>query len=78
MNTNPFKQKKLYLFDRVFPKISAVCDLPIALSELWLPSAITTLHYFTIEQLLFRIKWFFCMTSMANGDQRLRATLKGM
>jgi hypothetical protein len=43
MGTKPFKQKKLNLFDRVLLEISAVCDLPVTLSELWLPSAITTL-----------------------------------
>ena len=43
MSTNPFKQKKMYLFDRVFLEISTVCDLPTAVSELWLLYAITTL-----------------------------------
>jgi hypothetical protein len=42
MDTKPFK-KKFYSFDRVFPEISAVCDLPVALSKLWLSSSITTL-----------------------------------
>jgi len=35
-------KKKLNLFDRVFLEISAVCDLPVALSELRLLTAITT------------------------------------
>jgi hypothetical protein len=66
-------KKKLNLFDRAFLEISAVCDLPVTVSELWLPSAITTLsenlapnndiHYFTMEQLLFCIKWFFAWPS---------------